>query len=326
MKKVLLGILAGLAIGVGVTAWLSRRTTAANSPASASSEPPAGASVGGPLHVTPAEQAKAGFVVATPTAVELQPETKAYGRVLDPTPLVNLLTDVETAQATLTASQKEFSRLQKLHAEDDNVSAQALEAAEAALKRDRAQVASARARLVAAWGPALVGRSDLRALVSAFVDQKAAVARLDVPPEEASSPPPSGVRCKPLVGEAAPRAAELLGVAPTADPQVQGAAYLVLLREQPPPPGTALIAYLAHEGPAQKTLTVPRSAIVYHEGSAWVYVLGEKDTFERRRVELGRALPDSFTVTAGVAENDRVLTTGTQQLLSNELQAAGGGE
>lgn len=326
MKKVLLGILAGLAIGAGVTAWLSRRTTAADSSASASPEPSVAASAAGPLHVTPEERTKAGFVVAAPTVVELQPETKAYGRVLDPTPLVILLTDVETAQAALTASQKEFSRLQKLHAEDDNVSAQALEAAEAALRRDRAQAVSARARLVAAWGPALSGRTDLRALVAAFVDQKAAVARLDMPPEEVSSPPPSAVRCQPLVGKAAIRAAELLGVAPTADPQVQGAAYLVLLREEPPPPGTALIGYLGHEGPAQKALTVPRSAIVYYEGSAWVYVLGEKDTFERRRVELGRALPDSFALTAGVAENNRVLTTGTQQLLSNELQAAGGGE
>jgi hypothetical protein len=325
MKKVLLGIVAGLALGAGVTAWWSRRPTAAITPAAVSPGPPTAASAAGPLQITPADQAKAGFLIAAPIVVELQPETKAYGRVLDPTPLVNLLTDVATAQAALTASQKEFNRLQKLHAEDDNVSAQALEAAEAALKRDRAQATSAHARLVAAWGPALASRSDLRALVQSFVDQRAAVARLDVPPEEASLPP-SAVRCQPVVGGAASRAAEMLGAAPTADPQVQGAAWLVLLREQPPPAGTALIGYLAHEGSAQKALTVPRTAIVYHEGSAWLYLLGVKDTFERRRIELGRALPDSFVVTAGVAENDRVLTTGAQQLLSNELQAAGGGE
>jgi hypothetical protein len=128
------------------------------------------------------------------------------------------------------------------------------------------------------------------------------------------------------VSEAASQPAELLGAAPAADPQLQGTAYVVLLREQPLAPGTALVAYLSRAGPAQRSLTVPRSAVVYHDGSAWLYVLGAQDTFERRRIALGRALPDSFAVAAGVAETDRVLTTGAQQLLSRELQAGVGGD
>ena len=115
------------------------------------------------------------------------------------------------------------------------------------------------------------------------------------------------------------------GPAPSADPQVQGAAYFALLREQPLPAGTTLVAYLVHSGPAQKTVTIPRSAVIYHEGSSWVYVLGEKDTFHRRRIQLGLALADGFVVTEGLAEKERVLIVGAQQLLSNELQAAGGG-
>jgi len=324
MKRTFLGLVAGLALGAVLTVWLTRRAPGTGS-AAAQPEPSASAAAVNALHLTPDDRTRAGFIVATPVALDLQPEIKAFGRVLDPTPLVTLLAEVETAHAALTASQKEFDRLQKLHSEDENVSAQAVEAAEAALARDRAQAASARARLVAAWGPALAGRADLPALVRSLVEQKAALARLDVPPGE-RSPPAVVVRCAPLAGETPARPAELLGPAPTADLQMQGAAYLVLLREEPPAPGTALVAYLGREGPPQKTLTVPRSAIVYHEGSAWLYVLGAGDTFERRRVELGRALPDSFAIGAGVAETDRVLTAGAQQLLSHELQAAGDGE
>ena len=105
-----------------------------------------------------------------------------------------------------------------------------------------------------------------------------------------------------------------------------GTNYFALLREQPLPAGTAVVGFLAQDGPGQKTVTVPRSAIVYHEGSAWVFVLGEKDAFQRRRIEIGQALTESCAVTSGISEKDRIVTVGAQQLLSSELQAATGGE
>ena len=327
MKKILLGLLAGLALGAVVTAWLLQRSTRVSPTATESTEHPAGAPAESPLHLSPDRQAKAGIVISMPTMVEIPTELKAYGRVLDPTPLVALLAELEGAQATLTASQAEFGRLEKLHAENNNASTQALEASEAALKRDRALAMSARARLLAGWGPALATRPDLRALVQSLVAQKAALARLDAPSAEAAARPPTVARISPLAGNnSAPRAAEVLGPAPTADSQVQGAAYFALLREQPLPAGTAVVGFLAQDGPGQKTVTVPRSAIVYHEGSAWVFVLGEKDAFQRRRIEIGQALTESCAVTSGISEKDRIVTVGAQQLLSSELQAAAGGE
>ena len=322
MKKILLGLLAGLALGAAVAVLLLRR---APGPTPITAEPAAAEATGSALQLLPNQQVRAGFVVATPKVVELQPETKAYGRVLDPMPLAAALAEIDSAESTFAASEKALARAQTLQADGDNVSRQAVETVRAAEQRDRIQAVSARAKLLAGWGPAVAARPDLPALVEALVIQKVALARLDLLSSETILPPPSTVRVSPLAGGPTPQTAEILGPAPSADPQVQGAAYFALLRDQPLPTGTTLVAYLVHSGPAQKTVIVPRSAVIYHEGSSWVYVLGEKDTFHRRRIQLGLALADGFVVTEGLAEKERVLIVGAQQLLSNELQAAGGG-
>jgi hypothetical protein len=327
MKKVLLGILVGLVGGAAVTAWLVRRPA---SPAAAAPEAPAAGAVEASgragVRMTPEQQTRAGVVLAAPQLIALQTERKAYGRVLDPAPLVTALAEVETAQAALSASQKEFARVEKLHAENENASAQALETAEAAVKRDRTQVNAARGRLLAGWGAALAGRADLAALVRRLVTQKAALVRIDLPPEEgAPVSSPATARLSAATGGADLPPAEVIGSAPDVDPQVQGWSYLALLSDCALPAGTEILAFLPIGETAASALAVPRSAVVFHQGGSYVFVPTAPDRFERRPVEIGRSVPAGLVITHGLTAQDRVVTTGAQQLLSAELLPAGGG-
>ena len=121
--------------------------------------------------------------------------------------------------------------------------------------------------------------------------------------------------------------AEIVGPAPVADAQVQGASYLALVREPPLPAGTVFKATVAGPGDAVHVLSIPRSAVVYHQGSAWIFVLGEEDTFERKLVTLGSGVSaETVAVLAGLEPEEQVATTGAQQLLAAELQAGGAGE
>jgi len=117
--------------------------------------------------------------------------------------------------------------------------------------------------------------------------------------------------------------AAVLGSAPVADPQLQGASFLAFVAQHAPPIGAALRATLAGPGEAEKVLVVPRTAVVYHQGSAWVYVLGEEDTFERKIVTLGRTSAGGIAIASGLEESEQVVVTGAGQLLSAELQAGG---
>lgn len=320
MNKTVIGIIAGLILGVAAT-WLTLRRPAGAEPAKAEAAAPAERPKDKALHLPSAKRAAAGITLAKPTEATLAPEVSAYGRVLDPVPLIALVAEVETARASLTASQKELARVQKLFAAGANASAQTVETAEAAAVRDRTALASARARLIANVGHPLADTADLGRMV-AGLEQGRMLARVDV---LASDTVPAAAKTARvgLLGSSEMFDADVLGAAPTADPQVQGQGFLVLLRDHPFPAGAALRATLTGTGAPEKVLVVPRTAVVYHQGSAWVYVLGEEDTFERKIVTLGRAIGDGVVIVSGIEESDQVATSGAQQLLSAELQAGG---
>jgi len=221
MKKVLLGIVVGVIAGAAVT-WFLLRPPEALAPkdSTAAKEPSSG------IRLTSAQQSQAGILVATAERIERKPEVRAFGRVLDITTLITLLTELETSKAALAASAGEFDRLKTL---GQNTSARALETAEAAAKRDRLLVASSQTRLLADWGQQLTSRGDLGALVQSLAKHETALVRVDVPAGEPMPFEPKTVRVAPLATPDAAHDAELIGPAPAADPQSQGAAFLVLV-------------------------------------------------------------------------------------------------
>ena len=106
---------------------------------------------------------------------------KAYGKVLDPTPLATLLIDQTTARASLDASSKEYERLKQLFAAGQNASARAVEAAEAMMKKDRIQLDAIQSRLALALGPEAASKFELPKMVDSLLQLKAALVRMDVP-------------------------------------------------------------------------------------------------------------------------------------------------
>lgn len=325
MKKLMLGIVVGIALGAVVT-WLALRHHEEPDAHADAAKKEAEAKHDGALHWTKEQQTTAGVVTAQPKAVEVKPELKAFGRVLDASAITTSLGDIEAAQVALGSSVKEFERVQLLRSQGDNASARMLEIAEAAMKRDRVLLASAQARLMAAWGPALAGRNDLPALAASLLKQKSALMRIDLLPGETTAEMPKTVRLTAMTGEEASFDAEVIGPAPSADPQTQTRAVLALSPSNGIPAGTLLNAFVTAAGPAGKGFLLPRSAILRHDGEAFVWLQTGDDKFERRRVELGRVMDDGILAASGVAEADRVVVTGGQQLLSDELKAAGGTE
>ncbi|MEO5961015.1 MAG: hypothetical protein ABIZ49_10080 [Opitutaceae bacterium] len=327
MKKVAVGIFA-LAVGsqcVGPIRLVAAEPATVPATPATPAAPPAEKpkEKENPLHLPPAKRAAAGILLAKPTTATLTPEVTGYGRVLDPVPLIGLVAEVEMTRAALGASEKELTRTQKLFEAGTNASAQSVEAATATVARDRVALASARARLVASVGRATADSAQLDQML-AGLEQGRALARVDVLAGDAVAAELKTVRVG-LAGGGEMFDAAVLGAATTVDPQLQGPGFLVLLRDHPLPAGAALRATVPGAGDAQKAMLVPRSAVVYHQGSAWVFVLGEEDTFERKLVTVGRAVGENVAV-AGVEESEQVVTTGAGQLLSAELQAGGAPE
>ena len=324
MKKIIIGLVLGIAIGGGAAWWwLQRGESPTASPSKPVASPPAQPEVSPGVKLDRAKQTSAGIAVAHLVARELAREAKGYGRVLDPTPLMTSLLDIDSAAAAFEASQKAYERLEALFTHDQNASARAVESAEAARKRDQAQVEGARTKLLAAWGRPLIEQKDFRALARSLTAHEAVLLRLDLPISEALFSPPTGARIVSLASDERSANAEFVGFATSADPLVQGQGFLFLLRDNVLGlrPDMAVIGYLMTSNEPWHGLVVPRGAVVRSEGKAWVYVQQDETTFIKKPVVLDRPVDAGWFVTTGLTQDERVVVSGAQILLSEEGKA-----
>lgn len=320
MTKLVVGLLVGLVLGSGAT-WLLLHDT--DEPHAAHAQATKTEAKSNPLQLPAAKREAAGITLAKPTSATLASEVHGFGRVLDPTSLATGVGEVATARAALEASLKELARAQKLFAAGGNASAQAVELATANAARDRAAVSSAEARLAATWGRKVAGSA---AEITSALERGGALVRIDLLPGEAAAPNSASARVS-LPGQRDEIAVEILGPAPIADPQTSGASFLALAKSGSLTAGATLRATVAGEGKPTEAVVLPRAAIVYHQGSAWVFVLEEHDTFERKRVTLGRAVDaDNIGIVDGIEPGAQVAITGAQQLLAAELLAGSAAE
>src|SRR5262245_2071428 len=145
-----------------------------------------------------------GLQVTSLAAVELPDVVQGFGRLLEPSALAAPVDDREAARAVFEAADSEYRRVQTLQRGNSNASQRDLEAARAALERDRAAFRAAEARLVSVWGREAEGRRDLSALVQSLVARDTAVARIDLPLGVAlSGRPTTGRLAAPVDGHTA---------------------------------------------------------------------------------------------------------------------------
>ena len=273
------------------------------------------------IKLEPATQKLMGLQITSPQPAQLAPEIKGYGRVIDVSPLLSLLAEISAAQAASAASQAELTRLKALIAES-NASQRALQAAEAAAARDQSQVESARLRLLANWGRAISERKDLPLLAQSLGSLSSALVQVELPAGQPVPVLPTGARLFSLADPTSPVPADFIGPAPTVDPQNQGRGFLFFVPTNSSglASGAIVTALVILPGEPQSGVTLPRSAIIRHNGGTWVYLQTGPEMFERVEVKLTSPLAHGWFVSERPKAQDKIVTVGAQQLLSEELK------
>ena len=270
------------------------------------------------------EQGDAGIVVGNPLPGQWSQEVKGHGRVMDPSPLAALVNELVSARAAASATAAEWERQKTLSAQN-NTSARAAQAAEAAAQRDRLAEQSVRDRLTLAWGVGLAGRGDLADFVQLLVARQAALVRVDLPGGESLAAQPAAARVVALSG--ATSEAKFLSRAVEVDPQTQGEGFIFFVQSQTNAlaPGQSGTAWLEMPGVALAGVILPRDSVVRVEGAGWVYIMKKDkggEAFTRTRIQLDRPTGGGWFVTEKVKSDDYVVVRGAQTLLSEELKAA----
>ncbi len=291
------------------------------------------------------ERLEAGTVVGS-----IRPRLSAAERYDLSARLMQARAEIDEAKADLAADRSSYENKKRLNESGKVVSDRALEEAEARVKRDGARLSAATqtaellenavrkgpagnesfplevgksgevVTLLAQPGEAVTsGQTLLRS-----VDFSRLTARVAVPAGSHVAGSVSSVRLVVIGHEEWVVGASAWSRAGRVDSTTGGDAYLIrvesgdrLLR-----PGMAVTAYLEGGGAAVAGIRLPRSAVVRLAGQAWVYVQAAPDRFIRTGVHSFVPIDDAtWFVGGGVSPGDSVVTTGAQELLSEELKA-----
>jgi hypothetical protein len=275
------------------------------------------------VRLSPAAQRELGVATQPMTLTHRAAEVDAFAKVLDPEPLVQLDSDLATAQAVAAASGAEAVRAKALHAADGGVSAKDTEAAVAQARADVLKVEILRRRVGLEWGPGVARMSPAARgrLVRGLAAGRIALVHVDTHNDQGQA---GAHEVKVDIGDGSVSGV-VLGPARAAEPRLQSSGLLV---EVSGPKAILLSVGLTQSAhietsTAQAGVLVPRAAVIRFKGSDWVYVRAGPGVFVRRPIEDPVPQVDGFFAPKGLAPGDEVVTRGAAALFTAELSLPG---
>ena len=256
----------------------------------------------------------------------LPPEVAAYGSVLSPAALVDLIRQIAAAQATSGISKESLERSEKLFSSGELVARKDVQAAQVLHAADQVSLQALEDRLVLEWGPAfsILSPPDRGKLLGDLLAGRQALLRITVSRGEKWETSPQAARLYSLGSELAPFRCERLMAAPSIDPAFQGQAFLGLIETsaRPLPAGLALTGVLELKG--QESLVgkfIPQDSVVFYLGKTWIYLKADGDDFERREISIHAPVEGGWFVKLDVTKPQETVIKGAQSLLSQETLA-----
>lgn len=318
-------LLLALAIAIAAAAWWWLRSP---QPAPPAAPPPSPVSVVNGLTVVtlkPAVQRASGLREQTVGAASGSAAVgTAYGVVMDVQPLVDWRGQYASAQAQEQAAQvqwtvakAELDRLRQLHADEQNASLKAVQAAQAEEERARSAAESAQAALrvlranaLQQFGPVLAGWAQATA---APMDQLLAHKASLVGMALGNGAAPATLQVS--LGAGPRWTSRWIGRSARADPKLGSVLELYLVPASLPA-NASVVGWLASR--SGEGVFVPLAAVVWYADQPWAYVRRDGSHFARVPLLDFNETPDGYVARGGIAAGASVVTQGAGLLLSQE--------
>jgi len=280
-------------------------------------------------------QAAAGIVVQGLQPAKHEAALEAYGVVANLQPLAEArgrylaaVAEATAARATLAAAESEYRRMQLLFRDDRNVSEQAMQAALAHYRAEQTRMnaaeqaaASIRDGIRGAWGESVTqwaanpGSQTMRSLLQ----QTSFLVQLVVPSQLPRAAVRNRIAIAPAIARNNTRPASFVGASPQVDAAFPGETYFYLVNGGGLRIGMRVVARFGL-GSSATGVIVPSAAVVWHAGKAWAYVKDDDDSFARFEVLTNDEMEGGWFNSAGFDNDDEVVVSGAQLLLSEELK------
>ncbi|MDE2026692.1 MAG: multidrug transporter, partial [Patescibacteria group bacterium] len=232
----------------------------------------------------------------------------------------------DKAQATFSASEKEYRRLKPLH-QGNNISTKVFQTAEAIWLSDKANLQAAQAAIEGQehtlrqrWGQ-VIATWLFHASPEwvSLMQQQTVLIQTTLPVGTDISEFPKTAKIQ--VTDKLQINAQFISLAPLTDIRIQGLSLFYLAVANPLLlPGSNVLMSLPLTASKQNVI-IPRNAVVWWQGRAWVYQQKTPTQFVRRAVSTQIQMPTGYLVTEGLTPDDKVVVNGAQLLLSEEMRA-----
>ena len=282
-----------------------------------------------PVLIDPAVQARLQIRTAPLQAVHgTAVAATGFARVLDPAPLLALLSDTDAAAATAQASAAEAARTAGL-VKDATVSAKANEAAQAQARTDAAKLTQLKQRLSLEWGPsfAALPAPALQHLGADLTAARAAIVRIDVPAGAGIKGASQATLDFGALGQVQ---VKIAGVARMADLKLQSPGLIAIVGGQDAAylsSGLTATAQLFGGGDGDGIL-IPNNALLRQDGQIFAFVKTGVKGFDKRVVHPAHLTAQGIVVTSGAPggfrAGDIVVVQGAQALSAASEPKSGG--
>ena len=288
------------------------------------------------VRISAPSQSAAGIAVQTLKSARREAAFEVYGIVANLQPLAELrgrylasTAESKAARATLAAAESEYRRMETLFRDDRNVSEQALKAVEGRYRAELARQTAAdqaatgiRDAIRGAWGETVTGwavNPDSQVMRS-LLRQSAFLVQLVFPYDLPRATARGTVAVAPAMARENLRPARFVADSPQIDPAFPGETYFYLVNGGGLRTGMRVVARIREGGVPVGGVIVPSAAVVWHAGKAWAYVKDDEKTFSRHEVSTTDEMQGGWFNAAGFDEDDEVVVSGAQLLLSEELK------
>jgi hypothetical protein len=245
-------------------------------------------------------------------------EVDAFAKVLDPGPLIQLDSDLGTAEAAAIASRAEADRSVALFKAGGGVAAKDMEAAVAQARSDALKVQLLKRQLASQWGAGVANLSAARRgqLINGLAKGSIALVHVDTHNNDGQA---GARKVRVDIGSDSVDGV-VLGPARIAEPRLQSSGLIVevvghdaiLLSV-----GLTQSAHIATTAP-QVGVVIPRDAVIRFEGSEWAYVRTGPARFERRLMEGPVPEADGLFVAHGFTPGEEIVDHGAMALFVAE--------
>ena len=286
-----------------------------------------------------AAQRNSGIKTAKVTVTQVNAEVKSVGSVVSldslidaKTQIANLHAEANLARSVSSQNIAQYQRLKVLNTDDKNVSDKVVQEALNAVNADKARVNTADLQiknlqnaLQLKWGndlAKLLGNAALPPYLAKLLNRQNVLVQVSLPSNSAQPAANSTVQISPI-NEALAITAVYVSPASQTDASGLGKTYYYSAPAEQLRVGMRINVALKPSSNASQGVVIPNSAVVWHAGTAWVYVKQGSAQFNRKPIQTTTEIDNGLVAgwfNQTISDNSEVVIAGAQLLLSEEFK------